>query len=137
MQTSGGGILACQRRTAYQKELQRASLIHSGPSSSKARCSCIPLRVTSQYHPARGRPEDRSPHVHISAYLRFAERAVRDIISRTRVGCGLAGIENVETGELEDRMHSFALGETLKYAYLILYVFHIPGLSMCSHRPHQ
>lgn len=45
---------------------------------------------------------------------------MRDIVNRTRVECGLAGIQDVETGELEDRMHSFALSETLKYAYLIL-----------------
>lgn len=45
---------------------------------------------------------------------------MNDIVNRTRVDCGLAGILDLETGELEDRMHSFALSETLKYAYLIL-----------------
>ncbi|KAG0150778.1 hypothetical protein CROQUDRAFT_37750 [Cronartium quercuum f. sp. fusiforme G11] len=57
-------------------------------------------------------------------YLEMAERVLHDIINRTWVPCGLAGIKNLETGErntncaLADRMNSFVLSETLKYLYL-------------------
>lgn len=51
-------------------------------------------------------------------YLEVAERVLLDLVNRTWVDCGLASIENLETGKLEDRMHSFMLSETLKYLYL-------------------
>ena len=52
-------------------------------------------------------------------YLRFGERFLHDLINRTVVPCGLASIEDVTMGEHDDRMHSFVLSETLKYAYLL------------------
>ncbi|KAH8929213.1 glycoside hydrolase family 47 protein [Atractiella rhizophila] len=51
-------------------------------------------------------------------YLDMAERIVGDLVNRTRVECGLAGISDLTTGKLDDRMHSFALSETLKYLFL-------------------
>lgn len=42
-----------------------------------------------------------------------------DLIARSKVSCGLATLANVETGELDDRMESFVLSETLKYLYLL------------------
>lgn len=42
-----------------------------------------------------------------------------DLANRTRVACGLAALQNVLTGSHTDRMHSFVLSETLKYAYLL------------------
>lgn len=33
--------------------------------------------------------------------------------------CGFAGFQNIITGEIQDRMESFVLGETLKYLYLL------------------
>ena len=42
-----------------------------------------------------------------------------DLISRSKVNCGLATLTNVETNQLDDRMESFVLSETLKYLYLL------------------
>lgn len=51
--------------------------------------------------------------------LDWAARFVLNLESKTRVACGYAGLANVASGELADRMDSFLLSETLKYLYLI------------------
>lgn len=52
-------------------------------------------------------------------YLYAGEMVMKDINRRCRTDCGFAGIQNVVTGELTDRMESFFLGETTKYLYLL------------------
>ncbi|KAG9128167.1 alpha mannosidase-like protein [Ceratobasidium sp. 392] len=52
-------------------------------------------------------------------YLDVGERVLLDLIRRAKVECGLSTLSNVQTGEHEDRMESFALSETLKYLYLL------------------
>ncbi|OXH23230.1 carbohydrate binding protein [Cryptococcus neoformans] len=52
-------------------------------------------------------------------YLRVGERVLKDLARRTKTSCGFATIKNVLTSELEDRMESFMLSETLKYLYLL------------------
>ncbi|KAH7196697.1 glycosyl hydrolase family 47-domain-containing protein [Fusarium flagelliforme] len=52
-------------------------------------------------------------------YLHVGEMVLRDIERRCRTSCGWAGIQDVRTGELSDRMESFFLGETTKYMYLL------------------
>lgn len=52
-------------------------------------------------------------------YLYVGEMIMKDINRRCRTECGFAGIQNVVTGELTDRMESFFLGETTKYLYLL------------------
>ncbi|KAF9226475.1 glycoside hydrolase family 47 protein [Gyrodon lividus] len=52
-------------------------------------------------------------------YLDVGERVLRDIISRTKVECGLTGIKDLRTNARDDRMESFALSETVKYLYLL------------------
>lgn len=52
-------------------------------------------------------------------YLHVGEMVMKDINRRCRTDCGFAGIQNVVTGELTDRMESFFLGETTKYLYLL------------------
>ena len=47
------------------------------------------------------------------SYLDLGERIILDIVNRTKVDCGLAALANVQTGERENRMHSFVLAETL------------------------
>jgi hypothetical protein len=47
-------------------------------------------------------------------YLDVGERVLLDLIRRAKVECGLSTLSNVQTGEHEDRMESFALSETLK-----------------------
>lgn len=52
-------------------------------------------------------------------YLHVGEMALRDIKRRCWTKCGWAGIEDVRSGELKDRMESFFLGETTKYMFML------------------
>jgi hypothetical protein len=52
-------------------------------------------------------------------YLHVGEMTLRDIKRRCWTKCGWAGLQDVRTGELNDRMESFLLGETAKYLYLL------------------
>ncbi|KAH7219265.1 glycosyl hydrolase family 47-domain-containing protein [Fusarium oxysporum] len=52
-------------------------------------------------------------------YLHVGEMVLKDIERRCRAPCGWAGLQDVRTGELSDRMESFFLGETTKYMYLL------------------
>lgn len=52
-------------------------------------------------------------------YLHTGEMALRDIKRRCWTRCGWAGLQDVRTGELSDRMESFFLGETAKYLFLL------------------
>lgn len=52
-------------------------------------------------------------------YLHVGEMALRDIKRRCWTRCGWAGLQDVRTGELNDRMESFFLGETVKYLFLL------------------
>ncbi|EMD95630.1 glycoside hydrolase family 47 protein [Bipolaris maydis C5] len=52
-------------------------------------------------------------------YLHVGEMALRDIKRRCWTKCGWAGLQDVRTGELNDRMESFFLGETVKYLFLL------------------
>lgn len=73
-----------------------------------------PLRpefIESTYHLYRATKD--------SWYLYVGEMVMKDINRRCRTVCGFAGIQNVVTGELSDRMETFFLGETTKYLYLL------------------
>ncbi|KAF2013928.1 glycoside hydrolase family 47 protein [Aaosphaeria arxii CBS 175.79] len=52
-------------------------------------------------------------------YLHVGEMVLQDIKRRCWTKCGWAGLHDVRTGELSDRMESFFLGETAKYLYLL------------------
>ncbi|KAF7592816.1 ER degradation enhancer, mannosidase alpha-like [Aspergillus hancockii] len=52
-------------------------------------------------------------------YLHVGEMVLRDLKRRCWTKCGWAGLQDVRSGELEDRMESFFLGETAKYLYLL------------------
>ncbi|KAI5284625.1 alpha mannosidase-like protein [Ascosphaera aggregata] len=52
-------------------------------------------------------------------YQHVGEMVLRDIKRRCWARCGWAGLLDVRTGELGDRMESFVLGETAKYLYLL------------------
>ncbi|KAJ3496406.1 hypothetical protein NLG97_g2679 [Lecanicillium saksenae] len=72
-----------------------------------------------------GRPEfiESTYHIYRATadpwYLRVGEMVLHDIKRRCWVECGWAGLENVLSGEKQDRMESFFLGETTKYLYLL------------------
>lgn len=52
-------------------------------------------------------------------YLYVGEMVLKDIRWRCYAPCGWAGLQDVRTGEKQDRMESFFLGETTKYMYLL------------------
>lgn len=52
-------------------------------------------------------------------YLNIGVRILHDLENRFMGPCGFAGIQNLYTGEIQDRMESFVLSETLKYLYLL------------------
>jgi Glycosyl hydrolase family 47 len=72
-----------------------------------------------------GRPEFIESNYHLYRathdpwYLHVGEMALRDIKRRCWARCGWAGIQDVKTGELSDRMESFFLSETAKYLFLL------------------
>ncbi|KAE8351548.1 putative ER glycosyl hydrolase [Aspergillus coremiiformis] len=57
-------------------------------------------------------------------YLHVGEMVLRDIKRRCWTKCGWAGLQDVRSGELSDRMESFFLGETAKYLYLLFDASH-------------
>ena len=52
-------------------------------------------------------------------YLYVGEMVLKDIKWRCYAPCGWAGLQDVRSGEKQDRMESFFLGETTKYMYLL------------------
>ncbi|SMN19149.1 similar to Saccharomyces cerevisiae YHR204W MNL1 Alpha-1,2-specific exomannosidase of the endoplasmic reticulum [Maudiozyma saulgeensis] len=52
-------------------------------------------------------------------YLNIGVRIIKDLEERFMGPCGFSGIQNLYTGERQDRMESFVLSETLKYLYLL------------------
>ncbi|KAH6609217.1 hypothetical protein Trco_002563 [Trichoderma cornu-damae] len=72
-----------------------------------------------------GRPEfiESTYHIYRATrdpwYLHVGEMVLRDVRRRCFAECGWAGLQDVQTGEKQDRMESFFLGETAKYMYLL------------------
>jgi Glycosyl hydrolase family 47 len=52
-------------------------------------------------------------------YLHIGEMVLNDIQRRCWTECGWAGLQDVGSGQLTDRMESFFLGETAKYLFLL------------------
>ncbi|OAA32072.1 Glycoside hydrolase, family 47 [Moelleriella libera RCEF 2490] len=72
-----------------------------------------------------GRPEfiESTYHIYRATkdpwYLHVGEMVLKDIRRRCYAPCGWAGLQDVRTGEKQNRMESFFLGETAKYMYLL------------------
>ena len=72
-----------------------------------------------------GRPEFIESTYHLFRatqdpwYLHVGEMALRDIKRRCWSRCGWSSIQDVRTGDRNDRMESFFLGETTKYLFLL------------------
>lgn len=52
-------------------------------------------------------------------YLHIGERILDLFKTKFKAECGFSGIQNIKTGERQNRMETFVLGETLKYLYLL------------------
>ena len=72
-----------------------------------------------------GRPEFIESTYHIFRatsdpwFLHVGEMTLKDIKRLCWAPCGLSGLQNVVTGEQNNRMESFFLGETAKYLHLL------------------
>jgi len=72
-----------------------------------------------------GRPEfiESTYHLYRATkdpwYLYVGEMTLRDIKRRCWTKCGWSGVQDVRSGERNDRMESFFLGETAKYLHLL------------------
>jgi hypothetical protein len=72
-----------------------------------------------------GRPETSESNYYLYRatrdpwYLHVGSMIVSDIKRRCWTKCGFSGIQDVRSGELNDRMESFFLGETTKYLFLL------------------
>jgi len=72
-----------------------------------------------------GRPEfiESTYHLYRATrdpwYLHVGEMVLRDIKRRCWTKCGWSGLQDVRSGERNDRMESFFLGETTKYLFLL------------------
>lgn len=76
-----------------------------------------PEFVESTYHLYRA---TRDPW-----YLHVGEMVLRDIKRRCWAKCGWSGTQDVRTGDRNDRMESFFLGETMKYLFLLFDLDHV------------
>ena len=54
-------------------------------------------------------------------YLDIGKTVLSDLLLRAKVECGIAGIQDLRTNALDDRMESFVLSETLKVCSHSLY----------------
>ncbi|KAI5964784.1 uncharacterized protein KGF55_001854 [Candida pseudojiufengensis] len=52
-------------------------------------------------------------------YLQIGERVLNLFQDRFKAPCGFSGIQDINTGEKQNRMETFVMGETLKYLYLL------------------
>ncbi|CCI48519.1 unnamed protein product [Albugo candida] len=52
-------------------------------------------------------------------YLKVGRKLLHDIEAVSRVPCGYAAVKDIYTLEVEDRMDSYFLSETIKYLYLL------------------
>lgn len=97
--------------TRYSALPERWSTSSGGIEGGLAWWGGRPEFIESTYHLYRA---TRDPW-----YLHVGEMTLRDIKRRCWAKCGWAGIQDVRTGELNDRMESFFLGETAKYLFLL------------------
>lgn len=52
-------------------------------------------------------------------YLNIGYQILNDLKTKYKTKCGFAGIQDISTGERQDRMETFVISETLKYLYLL------------------
>jgi hypothetical protein len=117
---------------ALDGKVEEAIQIHLLPTAIWTRYSGIPERwnvatgdIDNGMPWYGGRPEFIESNYYIYRatqdpwYLHVGEMVLSDLKRRCWTKCGWAGIRNVLTGELIDRMESFFTGETAKYLYLL------------------
>lgn len=113
-------------------ELEEAVGTHLLSTALWTRFSALPERWSSQTGGIEGglswwggRPEfiESTYYIYRATkdpwYLHVGEMVLRDIKRRCWTKCGWSGLQDVRSGEKNDRMESFFLGETAKYLFLL------------------
>lgn len=113
-------------------ELEEAVGTHLLNTALWTRFSALPERWSSQTGGIEGgltwwggRPEFIESNYYLYRatqdpwYLHVGEMVLRDIKRRCWTKCGWSGIQDVRSGDKNDRMESFFLGETTKYLFLL------------------
>ena len=104
-------LLATALWTRYSALPERWSTSTGSIESGLSWWGGRPEFIESTYHLYRA---TRDPW-----YLHVGEMTLRDIKRRCWTKCGWAGLQDVRSGDLSDRMESFFLGETTKYLFLL------------------
>lgn len=52
-------------------------------------------------------------------YLQIGSRVLKLLQTRYMAKCGLHGVQDIRTGQMQNRMETFVMSETLKYLYLL------------------
>ncbi len=104
-------LLATALWTRYSALPERWSTSTGSIESGLSWWGGRPEFIESTYHLYRA---TRDPW-----YLHVGEMTLRDIKRRCWTKCGWAGLQDVRSGDLSDRMESFFLGETIKYLFLL------------------
>lgn len=98
---------------------ERWTFIPKGTTS----LSEIPDVVTLEWYPLRPEFIESNYYLYQATkdpiFLQIGWSVMKDLQQHNRVPCGYAGIQDVRTGELANRMESFFLSETVKYLYLL------------------
>lgn len=117
---------------ASMGHLEEATETHLLATALWTRYSALPERWSTSTGSVEGglswwggRPEfvESTYHLYRATddpwYLHVGEMVLRDIKRRCWTKCGWSGLQDVRTGERNDRMESFFLGETTKYLFLL------------------
>ena len=110
-EATGTHLLATALWTRYSALPERWSTSTGSVESGLSWWGGRPEFIESTYHLYRA---TRDPW-----YLRVGEMVLRDIKRRCWTKCGWSGLQDVRSGERNDRMESFFLGETTKYLFLL------------------
>lgn len=117
---------------SFAGDVETAVQYHLLNAAVWARFSALPERFNvasgeaerdMSYWPGRPEFTESNYYLYMSTgdpyYLHVGETILKDIRRRSWTPCGLAGLVDVTTGQLANRMESFFIGETVKYLYLM------------------
>lgn len=83
----------------------------------------VDLAVSLEWYPLRPEFIESTYYLYRATrdpmYLQIGQRILSLFETRFKVACGFAGYQDVRTGQRQNRMETFVLGELLKYLYLL------------------
>ncbi|CAK7914100.1 ER degradation-enhancing alpha-mannosidase-like protein 1 [[Candida] anglica] len=85
--------------------------------------SSTALGITLEWYPLRPEFIESTYYLYRATrdpiYLQIGARILELLQTKFKTKCGFRGFQDVRTGEMQDRMETFVLSETLKYLYLL------------------